>query len=194
MNNCDFNLLHHFYSSLLFLDPIDPFVCPLFKSTPAVFNILKIELRLLNPLIFQMSSIVYPLLYIFTTSFTLSALLCAAEVRTLILLFSWRLLLADFRLAFTSTGNKAMVSSISDVLVSGNNSFPESILSWIEMIRMPFIRQNSRKKASCRVPCSTLFSLGTINSSPLCRFSSTLFHNGRSLSCSGFSSTISQQP
>lgn len=55
--------------------PSGPLNLPRLSETPYLFSMRNTELRLLNPLTFQMSSIECPLLYIATMVFSLSALL-----------------------------------------------------------------------------------------------------------------------
>ena len=118
------------YSSLGFLFPNGPLNLPRLSETPYLFSMRNTELRLLNPLTFQMSSIECPLLYIATMVFSLSALLMFFSlVGWLLLWFCWMICAEAFRYGAHSSGSAPNISNISAALVSGNRSPRLSTLS-----------------------------------------------------------------
>lgn len=127
----------------------------LFNFIPVSLRTRNIDPRLEKPLAFFISSMLCPLLYIFATNAFRSARLCADGDSTFIRFPALRCDPSSLRMLSISLGSMAMVVRTSDILVSGNNSFPESIRSCIEMSRTPFILQNSRKKVNADIFVTT---------------------------------------
>lgn len=97
--------LSFYHSSFGFLFPSGPLNLPRLSETPYLFNMRNTELRLLNPLTFQMSSIECPLLYIATMVFSLSALLMLFSLDGWFMFcFSWMICSEAFRNAAHSSG------------------------------------------------------------------------------------------
>lgn len=116
----------------------------------------KIDVLLLRPLAAIILDNEQPLLYILMIVLLRSNReipLADCTSGLCLSLFRW---LAERLTAATSADNAPSMLSISEVLVSGNRTFRESILSWMDMIRTPFIRHISMKIASSRGPRSAL--------------------------------------
>lgn len=122
--------LSFYHSSFGFLFPSGPLNLPRLSETPYLFSMRNTELRLLNPLTFQMSSIECPLLYIATMVFSLSALLMLFSLDGWFMFcFSWMICAEAFRNAAHSSGSAPNISNTSAALVSGNRSPRLSTLS-----------------------------------------------------------------
>lgn len=108
------------YSSLFFLFPSGPLNLPRLSETPYLFSMRNTELRLLNPLTFQMSSIECPLLYIATMVFSLSALLMLFSLDGWFMFcFSWMICAEAFRNAAHSSGSAPNSSNTSAAWFQG---------------------------------------------------------------------------
>ena len=122
--------MSNYYSSFDLRFPSGPLNLPRLSETPYLFSMRNTELRLLNPLTFQMSSIECPLLYIATMVFSLSALLMLFSLDGWFMFcFSWMICAEAFRNAAHSSGSEPNISNTSDALVSGNRSPRLSTLS-----------------------------------------------------------------
>lgn len=98
--------MNNYCSSFALRFPSGPLNLPRLSETPYLFSMRNTELRLLNPLTFQMSSIECPLLYIATMVFSLSALLMLFSLDGWFMFcFSWMICAEAFRNAAHSSGS-----------------------------------------------------------------------------------------
>lgn len=125
-----YGFLPYRYSSFGLRFPSGPLNLPRLSETPYLLRMRNTELRLLNPLTFQMSSIECPLLYIATMVFSLSTLLMLFSLAGWFMFcFSWMICAEAFRNAAHSSGSAPNISNTSAALVSGNRSPRLSTLS-----------------------------------------------------------------
>lgn len=120
----------YFIASFCLRFPNGPLNLPRLSETPYLLSMRNTELRLLNPLTFQMSSIECPLLYIATMVFSLSDLLMFFSLDGWFMFcFNWMICAEAFLNAAHSSGSAPNISNTSAALVSGNRSPRLSTLS-----------------------------------------------------------------